>query len=190
VIPKRFQSKTPAWLLLCAKGNGEWPKRPPALNLKARRQSFFTLATQGMKRVRPAVRTRTLTAKRPSHTTLRDGRVRKLFGWPATRSVYVAIRGEVKRKNGASLRPRPSPFRRIDAESDRLFDYFRRRLGDRPARASARDADAAAAHVSAPPRWPSRCARPAPVAGAGRRRARPPKSPARGPPRAAAATRP
>src|SRR5438874_4503249 len=86
-----------------------------------------------MKRVRPAVRTRTLTAKRPSHTTLRDGRVRKLFGWPATRSVYVAIRGEVKRKNGASLRPRPSPFRRIDAEPDRLFDYFRRRLGDRRA---------------------------------------------------------
>src|SRR2546421_8988843 len=106
VIPKRFQSKTPAWLLLCAKGNGEWPKRPPALNLKARRQSFFTLATQGMKRVRPAVRTRTLTAKRPSHTTLRDGRVRKLFGWPATRSVYVAIRGEVKHKNGDSLRRR------------------------------------------------------------------------------------
>src|SRR5438105_2899404 len=135
-----------------------------------------------MKLVRPAARTRTLTAKRPSHTTLRDGRVRKLFDWPATRSVYVAIRGEVKRKNGDSLPfPPPSPFTRIDADTDRLFDYFRRRLGDRRARA-------ALAHISAPPRWPSRRACPARAAGACRcrRRARPSLSPARGPPRAAA----
>ena len=178
-------------------GNGR-SVRPRSENRRARRQSFFTLAKQGMKLVRPAARTRTLTAKRPSHTTLRDGRVRKLFDWPATRSVYVAIRGEVKRKNGDSLPfPPPSPFTRIDADTDRLFDYFRRRpvtaqsAVERGLRARARRR-CRGGHTNAPPRWPSRLARPARVAGAGRRpcRARPLRSPARGPLRAAAATRP
>src|SRR5215210_1571197 len=37
----------------------------------------------------------------------RDGRVLKIFDWPATRSVYVAIRGEVKRKMAEPRPPAP-----------------------------------------------------------------------------------
>src|SRR5215212_6047586 len=37
----------------------------------------------------------------------RDGRVLKIFDWPATRSVYVAIRGEVKPKMAEPCSPRP-----------------------------------------------------------------------------------
>src|SRR5215210_3999038 len=58
----------------------------------------------------------------------RDGRVLKIFDWPATRSVYVAIRDEVKRKMADARPPRLFTFNYLDtAPHTRFAEFFLRR---------------------------------------------------------------
>src|SRR5205085_226750 len=56
----------------------------------------------------------------------RDGRVLKIFDWPATRSVYVAIRDEVKRKMTESCSPRLFTFNYLDTAGMDRFALIHR----------------------------------------------------------------
>jgi hypothetical protein len=155
------------------------------------------------------------TTKTSASHCRRDGRVLKIFDWPATRSVYVAIRGEVKRKINAA--PRRLSLRSVTYQLLRCRSLLFVRLNF-PAPQNVRTGDTnnstrgpagsdpkpvrrgavrrlAISDVAVPRRFSVRRLRPwrrglrASRAGVRRRAARA-SSPARAPRRAAAATRP
>jgi hypothetical protein len=104
VIRRRFLSKSARLInrFFCLRGR-EW------LFVFGRRDTQRPLLQRdsqtGNETVRPAPGHERNNQTSASHCR-QDGRVLKIFDWPATRSVYVAIRGEVKRKMAKARPPR------------------------------------------------------------------------------------